>query len=130
MTSQEPRHETPDTRFADVRGRILRALAVTGAARLRELPFVPTAAEVLKNDLMVQESWFGVWAPAKTPPEVVKKLHAAMLNALNDPELRQQLEAGGSTPAPSASPEAFAAFVKSEHVKWGEVVKLSQAKAD
>ena len=108
----------------------LRALAVTSARRLPELPEVPTLAEVMKNDLLVQESWFGVWAPANTPPEVVRKLFAATVKALADPELQKQFLATGGSPVPSASPEAFAAFVKRENVKWAEIVKLSAARAD
>ncbi|MBI3375891.1 MAG: tripartite tricarboxylate transporter substrate binding protein [Betaproteobacteria bacterium] len=108
----------------------LRALAVTSAKRMSELPDVPTLTEVMKSDLAVQESWFGFWAPAKSPAEAVNVLHAATVKALADPQLRQQLESTGGIPAPSESPAAFAAFVKSENVKWAEIVKLSAAKAD
>lgn len=108
----------------------LRALAVTGARRLPELPDVPTLAEAMKNDLLVQESWFGVWAPAGTPPEVIRRLFAATVKALADPELQKQFQAMGGSAAASQSPEAFAAFVKRENAKWGEIVKLSAAKAD
>jgi tripartite-type tricarboxylate transporter receptor subunit TctC len=128
-----------DTEFAfpisstgvpQVKGGRLRALAVTGGARLKELPDVPTLSEMFRNDLLVQESWFGLWAPAKTPAEAVKKLHAATVKALADPELQQQFASTGGVPEPSESPAAFAAFVKREHAKWGEIVKLSAAKAD
>lgn len=118
------------TGVPQVKGGKLRALAVTGARRLPELPEVPTLAEAMKNDLLVQESWFGVWAPARTPPEVIRTLFAAMVKALADPELQKQFQATGGSVAASQSPEAFAAFVKREHTKWGEIVKLSAAKAD
>ena len=108
----------------------LRALGVSSAARLKELPDVPTLKETTKNELLVQESWFGLWAPAKTPHEVVGALHAASVKALADPKLREQFDAAGSPAAPSESPEAFAAFVKSENAKWGQISKLSAAKAD
>lgn len=108
----------------------LRALGVSSAARLKELPDVPTLKETMKNDLLVQESWFGLWAPAKTPREVVSALHAASVKALADPKLREQFDAAGSPAAPSESPEAFAAFVKSENGKWGQISRLSAAKAD
>ena len=128
-----------DTEFAfpvsgtgvpQVKGGKLRALAVTGRIRLPQLPEVPTLYEVMKNDLTIQESWFGMWAPSKTPPDVVKKLFNATVKALADPALRQQFEAAGGVAAPSESPEAFAAFVRREYAKWGEIVKLSAAKAD
>ena len=118
------------TGVPQVKGGKLRALAVTSAVRLPELPDVPTLAEAMKNDLLVQESWFGVWAPAGTPPAVVRKLFAATVKALADPELQKQFQATGGSAAPSQSPEAFAAFVKRENAKWGEIVKLSAARAD
>lgn len=118
------------TGVPQVKGGKLRALAVTGARRLPELPDVPTLAEAMKNDLLVQESWFGVWAPARTPPEVIRRLFAATVKALADPELQKQFQAMGGSAAASQSPEAFAAFVKRENAKWGEIVKLSAAKAD
>jgi tripartite-type tricarboxylate transporter receptor subunit TctC len=108
----------------------LRALGVTSAARLAELPDVPTLLELFKNELLVQESWYGLWAPAKTPAEAVKRLFAASLKALADPELQQQFLNGGAAAAPSKSPEEFAAFVKSENAKWAQIVKLSSAKAE
>lgn len=118
------------TGVPQVKGGKLRALAVTGARRLPELPDVPTLAEAMKNELLVQESWFGVWAPARTPPEIISTLFAAMRKTLADPELQKQFQAMGGSVATSESPEAFAAFVKREHAKWGEIVRLSAAKAD
>jgi len=108
----------------------LRALGVTSAARLGELPDVPTLVELFKNELLVQESWYGLWAPAKTPAEPVRRLFDASLKALADPELQRQFLNSGAAAAPSKSPEAFAAFVKSENAKWAEIVRLSSAKAD
>jgi tripartite-type tricarboxylate transporter receptor subunit TctC len=128
-----------DTEFAfpvsgtgvpQVKGGKLRALAVTSRNRLPQLVEVPTLNEVMKNDLTIQESWFGIWAPAKTPPDIVKRLFNATAKALADPALQQQFEAAGGVASPSESPEAFAAFVKREYAKWGEIVKLSGAKAE
>jgi len=117
------------TAIPQVKSGKLRALATTGARRMVELPEVPTLAELMKSELAVQESWFGIWAPAKTPPEILKTLHAGIVKALADPQLRQQFEASGGVPSPSESPAAFAAFVRSENLKWAEIVKLSAAKA-
>ena len=108
----------------------LRALAVTGAQRMQALPDVPTLYELTRNELLVQESWFGMWAPLGTPNNVVMRLHAASLKALADAELLQQFANGGGSATPSASPIAFAAFMKSETTKWAKIVKLSSAKAD
>lgn len=118
------------TAIPQVKGGKLRALAVSSAKRLPEFPDVPTLVETMKNDLLVQESWFGLWAPAKTPVDVQRRLHAAAVKALADPALVKQFADQGALAVPSASPEAFAAFVKREHVKWGEIAKLSAAKAD
>jgi len=123
-----------DTQFAfpvagtgvpQVKGGKLRALAVTSRQRLRQLPEVPTLHERLKNELAVQESWFGLWAPARTPPEVVAVLFAAATRTLKTPALQAAFEAAGNEAAISDSPQAFAAFVRSENRKWAEIVKLA-----
>jgi tripartite-type tricarboxylate transporter receptor subunit TctC len=118
------------TGVPQVKGGRLRALAVTSATRLKELPDVPTLNEALRNDLAVQESWFGFWAPARTPPEVVARLHAAVSKVLADPATRALFEASGNSTAPTESPAAFAAFVRSENRKWAEIVKLTGASAN
>lgn len=117
------------TGVPQVKGGKLRALAVTSAARLKELPDVPTLNEIMRNELTVQESWFGFWAPAGTPAEVVNKLHAAASRVLADPAIKALFESTGSSPAPSASPQAFASYVQSENRKWAEIVKLTGATA-
>lgn len=113
------------TGVPQVKGGRLRMLATTGATRLKEFPEVPTLHEVLKNELAVQESWFGFWAPANTPAPVVARLHAAASKVLADPAVRAQFEASGNTPAINDTPQAFAAFVRSENRKWADVIKLT-----
>ena len=113
------------TGIPQVKGGKLRALAVTSRQRLKELPDVPTLNELMKNDLTVQESWFGIWAPAKTPAPVLKQLHTALLKVAALPAIRSAYEAVGNEVVPSESPEAFAAFVKSETRKWADIVKLT-----
>jgi len=118
------------TAIPNVKSGKLRALATTSAHPVAQLPGVPTLAATLKNDLYIQESWFGLWAPAKTPAAVLNAMHAATLKALADPKLQQQFEAAGSPVATSESPEAYAAFVKMENVKWAKIVKLVNAKSE
>jgi tripartite-type tricarboxylate transporter receptor subunit TctC len=113
------------TGVPQVKGGKLRMLAVTGARRLKEFPEVPTLQEVLKNELAVQESWFGFWAPVHTPADVVARLHAAANKVLAEPAVRANFEASGNTAAVTASPQAFAAFVRSENRKWAEIIKLT-----
>lgn len=112
-----------------VKGGKLRALAVTSSERLKELPDVPTLHEVLRNDLAVQGSWFGLWAPVATPAPVVAKLHVAINKAVTDPSIVSMFESTGSTAAPSASPQAYATFVQNESRKWAEIIKLTGASA-
>jgi tripartite-type tricarboxylate transporter receptor subunit TctC len=118
------------TAVAGVRAGKLRALGVTSARPLDALPGVPLMSVAMNDPLYVQESWFGFWAPAKTPPEVVRAFHALAVRTLADPELVKRFEATGSSVTASESPAAFAAFVRSENEKWGRIVKLAAAKGN
>ncbi len=113
------------TAIPQVKGGKLRALAVTSAAPLKELPGVPTLNEVMKNELTVQEFWFGLWLPAKSPAEAVSKVYASAVRALADPSVKPMFEATGNTVTQSDSPQADAAFVKNEFRKWTEIIRLT-----
>jgi tripartite-type tricarboxylate transporter receptor subunit TctC len=106
----------------------LRALAVTTAKRSSIAPDVPTLAESGLPGFEVG-SWQGVFAPAGTPPGIVKRLNAEIVKALGMPDVREKLGALGAEIV-ADSPEEFAAFVKAEVVKWSDVVKKSGAKVD
>jgi len=100
----------------------LRAYGVTSAKRSAAVPDVPTLAEAgLPGFDAVQ--WFGLCAPVGTPPDVIKKLHAAVIKALNDPQVKERYAKIAMTPEPSASPEEYAQFVHDEGVRWGKVVE-------
>ena len=99
-----------------------RALAVSGAKRLSSLPDVPTLKELYGEDLFVQESWGGLWAPAGTPAPIIAKLHAAVKQAFTDPALRSAILGGGSEVELSASSEEFTAFIKAETAKWARLI--------
>ena len=106
----------------------LRALAVASPKRSRLLADVPTMTE---QGLPSVEAinWYGVLVAAKTPPEVIAKLHDAIVKSLNDTDLREKLVSRGADPIPSTS-EQFAAFLKDELAKWGKIAKESGAKID
>ena len=106
----------------------LRALAVTTARRSPALPDVPTIAEAGVPGFDAT-SWFGLLAPAGTPVPVIARLNASILKALADPEVKKKLVEQGAEPS-GETPEQFAAFIKAETAKWGEVVKRSGAKID
>ena len=106
----------------------LKALAVTTAKRSEVAPDVPTLAESGLAGFEVG-SWQGVFAPAGTPPAIVKRLNAEIVKILAMPDVREKLGALGAEIV-ADSPEDFAAIVKAEGVKWAEVVKKSGAKVD
>ncbi|CAN5710153.1 tripartite tricarboxylate transporter substrate binding protein [soil metagenome] len=118
---------TPEGAMAMVRGGKLRALAVSSAKRLPLLPDVPTIGETYKGFEAVD--WKAIVAPAGTPPEVVKKLNAAVDKALGKPATIAQLLAVGSTPV-GGSVESAAQYVKAEHTKWGAVVREAGIKPE
>ena len=105
----------------------LRPLAVTTAQRSPALPDVPTIAEAGVPGYEAT-SWFGLLAPAKTPAPVVARLNAVILKALADPDVKKKLLEQGAEPA-GETPAQFAAFIASETVKWGKIVKQSGATA-
>jgi tripartite-type tricarboxylate transporter receptor subunit TctC len=74
--------------------------------------------------------WYGLVAPAGTPPQIVKQLHAAVVRVLNDPEVRQRFEKGGAQPTPSPSPDAYAKLIRSELKKWADVAKAAGIKRE
>ena len=106
----------------------LRALAVTTATRSSIAPDVPTLAESGLPGFEVG-SWQGVFAPAGTSPEIVKRLNAEIVKILKLPDVRDKLAALGAELVGN-TPEEFSVLVKAEVVKWADVVKKSGAKVD
>lgn len=108
-----------------VRAGTVRALAVTGAARVPALPQVPTAAEAGIPGFEVALH-YGILAPAKTPAAVVGRLNQALRQVMRDPQLVQRFDSMGIVPL-SSTPDAFARDIVAEQAKWGEMVRLSGA---
>jgi tripartite-type tricarboxylate transporter receptor subunit TctC len=79
----------------------------------------------MKNDLTIQESWFGMWAPVKIPSDVISILFSGISKALSSPSLAQSYESSGNIITPSQSPQAFISYMISENKKWTEIIKLT-----
>ena len=105
----------------------LRPLAVAAARRSALLPDVPTTGEL--GVPMEASSWWGLLAPAGTPPAIVAKLNKAMVDALATPQMREHLARLGIEPE-SCSPAEFTALIQAETDKWGRVAKAAGIKAD
>lgn len=113
-----------------VRAGRVKALAVSGAARLPSLPQVPTLADALQAPALVFEAWFGFWAPAGTPATVVDTLFRALKRAHRDADLRAQAEAAGSAVLTSESPQEFTRFMTAETGKFERLVASARLRGD
>ena len=114
--------------MAQVKAGKLRALAVTTAQRSKLAPDLPTMAEAGVPGFDIS-TWFGLLAPAGTPPEVVAKWNADVTKILSAPDMRERLAAQGAEAAPD-SPAEFTRFIASELAKYARIVKASGAKVD
>ncbi|MGL4233038.1 MAG: Bug family tripartite tricarboxylate transporter substrate binding protein [Casimicrobium sp.] len=106
----------------------LKAFAVTTPTRSALAPELPTMAQAGIKDFDVF-TWWGLFAPAGTSPEIVKRLSAEVNKALAAPDLKEKWLTSGAEPSPT-TPEAFAAFIAKEMPKYAKIVKDSGAKVD
>ena len=114
--------------LSQIRAGKLRALAVSSLKRNANLPDVPTVDETVVKGFQA-DAWFGLFAPARTPDDIVARLNAEMVRALKDPATAEVIAKAGFDITPSSSAE-LADFVTVEIVKWAKVVKDSGAKAE
>jgi tripartite-type tricarboxylate transporter receptor subunit TctC len=112
-----------------IRSGRLKALAVTSAQRSPALPNVPTIEEAAQLKGFDASAWFGLLAPAGTPPTVVAKVQQDVARILATPEMRERFAAQGAVPV-GDTPAQFTAFIRSEIDKWTQVVKFSGARVD
>jgi tripartite-type tricarboxylate transporter receptor subunit TctC len=107
----------------------LKMLAVTTSRRLPEYPEVPTMAEALGMKDFEASSWYALYAPAGTPPDIVKRLSAEVDAALKKPAVAKRLTDLGAVPV-GGPPEKLAAFQQAEQAKWGKVIQSARIKAE
>lgn len=107
--------------MSNIKGGKIRALAVASGQRNPMLPDVSTLAEQGYPDTTV-DNWYGLLAPAKTPPAVIDKLHDAFVQAINEPKIKKTLIDSGAVPV-ADTPAEFAKFFKAEYERWGKVVR-------
>lgn len=106
----------------------LRVLAVSSLKRIEALPEVPTVAEAGYPDFE-ERSWVGVFAPARTGNDIVRRLNAEINQVLALPDIRERLASLGQEPSPG-TPGEFAAYLKREVAKWARIVKTAGVSAD
>lgn len=104
----------------------LRAIANTNATRISALPDVPVMKEAGMNDFEVS-AWFGVWAPARTPKDVVTRLNQAILKIISAPEVKAKLLAQGIDPV-AGSPDDLLKLNQAELARWSKAVEQAGAK--
>ena len=119
---------TVNVQLPQIKAGKIRALAVTSLARLEALPEIPTLAE---SGLPGFEyiGWLGIAAPAGTPMPIIERLQREIAAILQTDEARKYFASDGREPVAS-TPAAFAAFIRAEHVKWGQVIRDSNIKAE
>ncbi len=105
----------------------VRAIATIGAARSAAAPELPTVAESLPG--FEVNNWIGLFAPAGTPPDIVRRWNGEVMRIMQSPDIQARLPAEGARFSPN-TPEQFGEFVKAEIAKWAPVVKASGARVD
>jgi tripartite-type tricarboxylate transporter receptor subunit TctC len=116
------------TLISHIKSGKMRAIAVTSAKRVDDLPQVPTIAESGYPGFEAV-TWFGILGPANLPKEMLSKLNTDINKALKDPELKKKLSDQGADIAGS-TPEQFAKLIRDDIARWGRIVKESGAKVD
>jgi tripartite-type tricarboxylate transporter receptor subunit TctC len=112
---------TPVSAGGQIKGGKVRAIVTTGTARARLLPDVPTVAESGYPGYEAL-NWYAYLAPAGTPAPIVERLNRELVQALNSPDLREQLDRQGVEPQPG-TPDELRKYMEREYATWGRVVK-------
>ncbi len=115
---------SPQIALPHIRAGKIRALATTLPGRAPYMPEIPTMAEAGVADMVADGGWFGMFAPAKTPMEIVNRLHEEVRKALADPAIREKLNTFGLGPM-GDPPAAFKVLVADEIKKYAEMARLA-----
>src|SRR5688572_21949402 len=113
--------------LAQIRSGKLRALAISGLQRNPTLPEVPTVAETIPGFEAVGH--LGIYAPARTPADIVARLNSELQKAAGEPDVRERFAAAGVVPSTS-TPDELGAILRNEIVKWSKVIKDAGIRAD
>jgi tripartite-type tricarboxylate transporter receptor subunit TctC len=112
--------------MGQIKGGAVKPIAVSSLKRTPSLPDVPTFDELgLKGYESI--GWYGVIAPAGTPPDIIKKLNMAFVETLKEPEVIERIRSVGAEPAPM-TPDQFVAFIGNETSKWADVIRKAGIK--
>ena len=111
-----------------IRSGKLKALGASSSKRLAVLPDVPTLIEAGVPDFDLT-TWYGVWAPAGTPKDIVARMNAEIVRLVVMPDMKEKL-AGLGVEASAFTPEQFAAFNRTEYERWGRIVRAANIKLD
>jgi tripartite-type tricarboxylate transporter receptor subunit TctC len=117
--------------IGQIRAKTIRAYAITANKRLESAPEIPTTDEEGLHDFHMT-LWSGLWVPKDTPKDIIAKLNAAAVEAMNDPAVRKKFENLGleMPAADQLTPEALGAWQKSEIAKWWPMIKAANVKID
>ncbi len=113
--------DNPNTSIPHIRAGKLKPLVITGPKRSPALPDVPTATEAGLKDF-VTVNWFGLFAPAKTPPEILDRLHQETAGILKRPEIIERF-ARDAVDVGDLSRAEYAAFIRGEIGKWAKIIR-------
>jgi tripartite-type tricarboxylate transporter receptor subunit TctC len=117
------------TAINNVKAGRLKALAVTTKERV---PSLPDVATMMEQGLTTRpsSSWQGILAPAGTPKPIVDKIHAAIVETMKDPTIRERMASSGVIAVSSPTPAAFADYIKADSQQWANVIEKGNIKAD
>lgn len=111
-----------------VRAGRLKVLVVSSKQRMSATPDIPTVSEAGMPDIEIATGWFGILAPARTPKDVLSRLNAEIVKAIQTPEVHERFVGQGLDPATSTANE-FSALIRSDLVRWAKVVKQAGIRA-